>query len=76
MIDNTAECRPCLAIMINHIKLATIDHECPGLFQDGVTAEIVALAQGHNDVAELLTKLKPVSGTRDLEVMVHIDMRP
>lgn len=37
-------------------------------FQEGVTAEIMALAQGHNDIAELLTKLKPVSGTWDLEV--------
>ena len=29
--------------------------------QDGIAAEIMALAQGHNDIAELLTKLKPVS---------------
>ena len=28
-------------------------------FQDGVTAEIMALAQGNNDVAELLSKLRP-----------------
>lgn len=33
----------------------------PRCFQDGVAAEIMALAQGHNDVAELLTKMKPVS---------------
>ena len=29
--------------------------------QDGMTPEIMALAQGHNDIAELLIKLKPVS---------------
>ena len=28
----------------------------------------MALAQGHNDIAELLTKLKPVSGLWDAEV--------
>ena len=29
--------------------------------QDGMSAEIMALAQGHNETAELLAKLKPVS---------------
>ena len=31
------------------------------VLQDGVNSEIMALAQGHQDVAELLAKLKPVS---------------
>lgn len=30
-------------------------------FQDGVSAEIIAIAQGNNETAELLGKLKPVS---------------
>ena len=31
------------------------------VLQDGMSAEIMALAQGHNETAELLAKLKPVS---------------
>ena len=27
--------------------------------QEGITSEIIALSQGHNDIAELLVKLKP-----------------
>ena len=30
-------------------------------FQDGVTAEIIALAQGSMDIAELMSKVKGVS---------------
>ena len=33
--------------------------------KDGVTADIMALAQGHNNIAELLIKFKPVSVCRD-----------
>ena len=35
------------------------DKNTHSVFQDGVTAEIVALAQGDQDVAELLSKLRP-----------------
>ena len=34
---------------------------CFALLQDGVTADVMALAKGHVDVGELLTKMKPVS---------------
>ena len=29
------------------------------LKKDGVTSEIMAIAQGHNDIAELLSKMRP-----------------
>ena len=36
--------------------------------QDGMSAEIMALAQGHNETAELLSKLKPVSLFNDISI--------
>ena len=42
-------------------KKSSVRYTNWSVLQDGITAEIMALAQGQSEIAELLTKLKPVS---------------
>ena len=70
-IDLLFHCHFATVIALNLMTSSTcvisnkfvILHPCLDTFipmlQDGVTAEIVALAQGNQDVAELLSKLRP-----------------